>query len=54
MPRDLLSSPNAGIRRTLEETDHLDHVSVQETELRTQVGFHLRHSSIGVSDFHDS
>ncbi len=43
MPRGLLSSPNAGIRRTLEETDHLVHISVHETELRTQVSFHLRH-----------
>jgi hypothetical protein len=41
MPRGLLSSPNDGIRR-------------QETELRTQISFHLRHSSIGVSAFHDS
>jgi hypothetical protein len=54
MPRGLLSSPNAGIRRTLEEPDHLVHISVQETELRTQVSFHLRHSSIGVCAFHDS
>src|SRR5882724_2434301 len=54
MLRGLLSNPNAGIRRTLEETDHLVHISVQETELRTQVSFHLRHSSIGVSAFHDS
>lgn len=28
MPRGLLSSPNAGIRCTLEETDYLVHISV--------------------------
>src|SRR5580704_734508 len=54
MPRGLLLSPNAGIRRTLEETDHLVHISVQETELRTQIAFHRRHSSIRRNAFHDS
>jgi hypothetical protein len=54
MPRGFLWSPNGGIRRTLEETDHLVHISMQEIEIRIQVGFHRRHSSIGVSAFHDS
>jgi hypothetical protein len=45
MSRGLLFSPNAGIRRTLKEPDHLVHVPVQEIEFLTQIGFHRRHSS---------
>ena len=42
MLRGLLSSPNATIRRTLEEADDLVHISVHETEFCAQVSFHLR------------
>jgi hypothetical protein len=54
MPRGLLWSPNASIRRTLEEVHQLVYISVQKIELRTQVSLHRWHSLIGVSAFHGS
>jgi hypothetical protein len=47
-----LARPKAGIGRTLAETDHLLHISVQEIAFCPQVVFHRRHSSIGASAFH--
>jgi hypothetical protein len=43
MSRGLFFGPNAGIRRTLKEPDHLVHISVQEIEFLTQIGFHSAH-----------
>src|ERR1700722_6209586 len=43
MSRGLFFGPNAGIRRTLKEPDHLVHISVQEIEFLTQIGFHCAH-----------
>jgi hypothetical protein len=54
MLRGLLSSPNAGIRRTLAEADQLVHVSIKEIEFPVQVGSHRPNSWIEVNALHES